>query len=98
MLEDAARDAAAPIRHHLTGPGSPLGGGMPNYAMYTSDDGYVAVAAVEPHFAARLGEHVGTTREELTHTFATQSSKHWEEIGTTLDIPIVAVRIATETP
>lgn len=97
VVEDAARDAAASIRHRLTGPGTPLGGSLPNYAIYASADGYVAVAAIEPHFAASLEEHIGTTSEELARTFATRPSRHWEGLGITLDIPIVAVRSATDT-
>lgn len=95
VLEDAARDAAAPIRHGLTGPGAPLGGVLPNYAMYPTTDGHIAVAAIEPHFAMRLAEHIGTTRDELAHGFATQPSKHWEELGIAFDIPIVTVHSAT---
>ena len=94
VLEDAARDAGAAIRHGLTGPGAPLGGTLPGYAIYASADGHVAVAALEPHFAARLREHFGQTQEELTRLFAAQPSKHWEEIGAALDIPIVTVRRA----
>ena len=95
VLDEAARDAAAPLRHGLTGPGAPLGGTLPGYAIYPSSDGYVAVAAIEPHFAARLGEHLGRTRDELTRTFATKPSQHWQELGATLDIPVVSVLIAS---
>lgn len=94
VLEDAAIDAAAPIRHGLTGPGAPLGGVLPNYAIYPTSDGHVAVAAIEPHFAARLSEHFGNTSEALASRFATESSSCWEALGSALDIPIVAVRRA----
>jgi hypothetical protein len=35
---------------------------------------------------------VGATREELTTRFAGDSSAHWEALGRSLDIPIVALR------
>lgn len=97
-LEDAAHSAAAAVRHGLTGPGAPLGGSVPSYSIYRSADGHVAVAALEPRFAARLGEHIGSSREELTRAFAARPSDHWERLGATLDIPIVAVRSVAPSP
>lgn len=91
-LADAAHDAAAGVRHGLTAPGAVLGGALPGYGIYATTDGYIAVGALEPHFAARLATHVGRTRDALIHRFATNSSQHWEELGASLDIPIVAVR------
>lgn len=92
VLDDAAHAAAAAIRHGLTAPGSPLGGAVPQYGLYATNDGYVAVAAIEPHFAARLATQVGTTREELTRAFAAQPTSHWAALGIAHDIPLVAVR------
>ena len=86
-----ARDAAASVRHGLTGPGDALGGAIPAYGVYPTSDGYVAVGAVEPHFAARLGDALGRTRAELTARFATAEGKHWQKLGNELDIPIIAV-------
>lgn len=97
VLEAAARDAGAAVRHGLTGPDAPLGGSLPSYSIYPSADGHIAVAALEPHFAARLGEHFGRTHEELAWIFAAQPGKHWEEIGLALDIPIAAIRGAAPT-
>lgn len=92
VLDEAAFDAAAGIRHRINGPGDPLGGGLPNYDIYRTSDGYVAVGALEPHFAQRLSDAIGDTREALEGRFASQPSEHWESLGRTLDIPIVAVR------
>lgn len=94
VLDQVAFDAAAAVRHGLTGPGDVLGGGLPTYGLYATTDGHVAVAAIEPHFAQRLAAAVGNTRAELTARFATQSSAHWESLGRSLDIPIVAVNLA----
>ena len=91
VLDRVARDAAASVRHGLTGPGDALGGAIPAYGVYPTSDGYVAVGAVEPHFVARLGDAVGRTRTELAARFATADSTHWQELGNELDIPIVSV-------
>ena len=92
VLDDVAQHAASAVRHGLTGPNDVLGGASPVYGLYPTTDGHVAVGAVEPHFAARLGHVVGTTRDELTARFATDASDHWEALGREHDIPIVAVR------
>lgn len=92
VLDEVADDAAASLRHGLTGPGAVLGGALPGYAIYATSDGYVAVGAIEPHFAARLAEHVGSTRSELETAFASRPSAHWEQLGREHDVPVVVVR------
>lgn len=94
VLEDAARDAADGVRHGLTAPGGLLGGGLPTYAVYPTADGHVAVAALEPHFAVRLGEAVGSTPEELAGRFATEPGAYWEDLAHRLDLPLAVVREA----
>lgn len=91
VLDDVAFDASAAVRYGLSGPGDPLGGGMPAYGIYATNDGHVAVAALEPHFAERLAGAVGSARDELAARFATESAAHWVALGRSLDIPIVAV-------
>lgn len=92
VLDDVAQHASAGVRHGLTGPRDVLGGALPVYGLYPTTDGHVAVGAVEPHFATRLGHIVGTTREQLIARFATETSAHWEALGREHDIPIVVVR------
>jgi len=87
-----ARDFAEPVREGITAPGSMLGGGFPGYAIYRAADGWVAVAALEPHFQQALEQEVGVSAEAMAATFATQSVEHWETRGRELDIPMVAVR------
>ena len=55
------------------------------------DAAHAGVAAIEPHFAARLATEVGSTREELTRVFAAQPTSHWTALGIDHDIPLVAV-------
>ncbi|MEJ5929137.1 CoA transferase [Corynebacterium sp. H128] len=57
-LKQAATDAATPLRHGITAPGGILGGGLETYGLYQAKDGWVAVAALEPHFAERMAGRV----------------------------------------
>ena len=91
VLDAAAHAAAAGVRHRLTSPGAVLGGATPSYGIYATADGFIAVAAIEPHFAAHLAAHVGRTREELTRGFASRPTAHWTELALAHDIPLVAV-------
>lgn len=58
-LADAAAWLAQPRAWGLTAPGGLLGGAHAGYRVYRCADGRVAVAALEPHFARRLGEVAG---------------------------------------
>ena len=92
-LADAVRDLAAPLRHGLTAPGGPLGGANPAYGVYAASEGVVAVAALEPHFRARLYEALGMADgTDLRAVFATKTAAEWESWALALDLPIVAVR------
>jgi crotonobetainyl-CoA:carnitine CoA-transferase CaiB-like acyl-CoA transferase len=92
-LADAIADLAAPLRHGLTARGGPLGGGNPAYRLYPTGDGTIAVAALEPHFRARLYELFGLPDgTDLSASFATRSAREWEDWARANDLPIVAVR------
>lgn len=53
-LMQSAEGFALPLRHGLTSAGGWLSGAQPIYRLYPLKDGWVGVAAVEPHFAQRL--------------------------------------------
>lgn len=92
-LANVIHDLAAPLRHGLTAPGGPLGGGNPAYSLYAAREGMVAVAALEPHFRARLYESLGLADgTDPTAAFKTRTAIEWEEWAKLLDLPIVAVR------
>ncbi len=95
VLDHAAQMAGAAVRHGLMGPATPLGGAFPTYRIYPTLDGYVALGALEPHFAARVSEHIGHTIEELESTFKTRTTSYWEAIGRELDIPLAEVKAPT---
>ena len=90
-LAEAAHDLAEPLRVGVTAPGALLGGGFPGYALYRASDGWIAVAALEPHFLRALEQEAGVTAEAMAATFAKQPVSHWERRGLELDIPLVAV-------
>ncbi len=92
-LATAARDMAAPIRHGLTPPNGPLGGALPAYGIYPAADGFVALAALEPHFAARLVDLLGVecTRAGLERVFATRTASGWQAWARDHDVPLAAV-------
>ena len=97
-LEDAARALAQPLHQGLTAPGALLGGGLAGYNLYAARDGWIAVAALEPHFARGLAEALGLPElgiEALRQRFAAESASHWERWARERDLPILAVRHPT---
>lgn len=96
-LEDGARLAGRAVHHGLLGPDAPLGGAQPTYGIYATADGHVALAAVEPHFAARVFEHIGTTATELESAFSARTTADWEAFAARLDLPLTRVHGATTT-
>lgn len=94
-LAEAARDFAEPLHQGLTAPQGLLGGACPGYNLYRAQDGWIAVAALEPQFWQRLGQAVGQespSREQLAAFFLTQNADAWERWGRAQDIPIAALR------
>lgn len=93
-LADAANSFSPPIRHRFTVPGGGLGGGVPCYGIYRAKDGYVAIAALEPHFMQRVHEVLGlpnATHEQLAAVFATKSKQELEAWAEEHDIPLAPV-------
>ncbi len=92
-LSEAVAGFAEPLRYGSTLPGASLGGGIPEYNIYQTTDGWVAVAALEPHFKQRLENGLKvTTTDEYRAAFASQSSAYWQEWGQRQDVPIETVR------
>jgi alpha-methylacyl-CoA racemase len=93
-LADAASAFAGPLRHGATAPGGSLGGGSPSYGLYPAEEGWLAVAALEPHFQQRLAEQLGLdelTYEALAGAFRTRTAEQWETWGREHDLPLAAV-------
>lgn len=94
-LAAAARACARPLRYGLTGSEGVLGGRFPGYNLYKARQGWVAVAALEPHFLTRLQDSLAlsvTSTEALAKAFLTRPAAEWERWAAERDIPLVAVR------
>lgn len=98
-IVDAAMDFAAPARFGLTAGNGPLSGALPAYRLYAAKDGYVALAALEPHFVERLTamlDGVPCEAAALEQIFATRAAGEWEQMAERYDVPLCAVRKAGE--
>ncbi|MDB5871325.1 MAG: hypothetical protein JWQ07_767 [Ramlibacter sp.] len=69
-LSDAAGYVALPRQWGLTQPSGSVGGAHAGYRVYPCKDGRVAVAALEPHFAAALCEAAGAPASDVRTMFA----------------------------
>jgi alpha-methylacyl-CoA racemase len=99
-LSDAAAYLALPRRWGLTQPKGSVGGAHAGYRVYPCKDGRVAVAALEPHFAARLCEAAGVpggdakamfrpeTHTAITAFFASQTRAELDALASEKDLPI----------
>jgi crotonobetainyl-CoA:carnitine CoA-transferase CaiB-like acyl-CoA transferase len=99
-LSVAAGYLALPRTWGLTQPGAAVGGGHAGYRVYPCKDGRVAVAALEPHFAAALGAATGLKESGMkamyapeTHTsvatyLAGKTRKQLDALAVAKDIPL----------
>ncbi|MFZ0546086.1 MAG: CoA transferase, partial [Candidatus Promineifilaceae bacterium] len=94
-LAESADLYAEPLRRGLTTPGGSLGGGLPGYGLYQTQDGWIAVAALEPHFLQRLMAELGITQmshDAFAVAFAENTAAFWEKWAAEKDIPLVKVQ------
>ncbi len=99
-LADAAGYLALPRTWGLTQPTGSVGGAHAGYRVYPCKDGRVAVAALEPHFAAALCTAAGlpasdirtmlapATREAIAAFLKTQTRKQLDALAVQQDIPL----------
>jgi crotonobetainyl-CoA:carnitine CoA-transferase CaiB-like acyl-CoA transferase len=95
-LADAVDAFADPARFGITAGDAILGGGFPGYAMYRSQNGWVALAALEPHFWRGILDALAIredcdTRAALARAFATRTSEDWERWGAERDLPLATI-------
>ena len=82
----------APLRHGLTVPGGPLGGGAAQYRIYETKAGRVAVAALEGHFERRLYALLElASGSDLSSRLLERTAPEWEAWARDHDLPLVAV-------
>jgi len=99
-LSEAAAWAALPRRWGLTLPTGAVGGAHAGYRVYACRDGRVAVAALEPHFAAALCQAAGlgnsdmgamfnpATREGISRFLAGQTCTEIDRLARDKDLPL----------
>ncbi|RST53281.1 CoA transferase [Variovorax sp. MHTC-1] len=99
-LNAAADWLALPRTWGLTRPTGAVGGAHAGYRVYPCADGRVAVAALEPHFAARLCEAAGVasrdmmspaTREALAAWLRTRTRAELEAMASERDVPLLTL-------
>lgn len=92
-LSDAAHDAARPVAYGMTSAGGPLDGALPAYGIYAAQDGWIALAALEPHFERRAREllDVDGTAEAYAAVFATRPVADWQVWAAEHDVPLAPI-------
>lgn len=97
-IAQSAVELAQPLLHGLTSPDGPLGGALPVYRMYATRDGWIALAALEPHFQAHLREALQVSEVNaalLRERFLQETCAHWEDLARRFDLPLCAVATAS---
>ena len=99
-LSDAATWLALPRSWGLTQPSGPVGGAHAGYRVYPCRDGRVAVAALEPHFAAALCAAADVamadsktlsapaTHRAIAAFLRTQTRRQLDQLALARDIPL----------
>jgi len=95
-LSGAVEYLAQSLSYGLTVPGGYLGGGLARYNLYQAQDGWVALAALEPHFWDNFCKLLNLSPddpsvEDLARIFKTRSASDWQTWGSENDLPLVAV-------
>ena len=92
-LRDVVDDLRAPLDYGLTTDGGRLGGGDPAYGVYATRDGHIAVAALEPHFRARLYEALHLpVNAPLGAVMAQRTGAEWTAFAIDHDLPMAIVK------
>ncbi len=99
-LSAAAGYLALPRHWGLTAAGAAVGGGHAGYRLYACKDGRVALAALEPHFAASLCQAAGiaasdmktmfspTTHQAMAQWLAGKTRRQLDALALANDIPL----------
>jgi crotonobetainyl-CoA:carnitine CoA-transferase CaiB-like acyl-CoA transferase len=105
-LSEAAAYTALPREWGLTQPTGAVGGAHAGYRVYACRDGRVAVAALEPHFAAALCEAAGVdgarpramftreTHEAIARFMTAHTCEQLDRLARAKDIPLHTMKQA----
>jgi crotonobetainyl-CoA:carnitine CoA-transferase CaiB-like acyl-CoA transferase len=86
---------AQPLTYGVTNDGGLLAGTLPEYSIYQTKAGSIALAALEPHFSARLKEHLELemlSSESLTQVFKQKTAYEWVAWAGERDIPLAEIK------
>ncbi|WP_431272928.1 CoA transferase [Variovorax ureilyticus] len=89
-LNTAADWLALPRTWGLTTPSGAVGGAHAGYRVYPCADGRVAVAALEPHFAARLCDAAGATSKDMASAETHEAIACWIATRTRAELDVMA--------
>lgn len=91
-LRDAAEPFSLPRAHGLTADGGRLAGSFAGYRLYATRDGWIAIAALEPHFWKRMRDLLGdgSAEADFAHAFADADNATWTAWAAEHDMPLVA--------
>ena len=103
-LSEAAAWLALPRQLGLTTPDGAVGGAHAGYRIYACKNGRVALAALEPHFSARICEAAGVTltdpvkdlfkpatRQAIGTFMASQTRAQLDKLAKAKDIPLMTL-------
>lgn len=93
-LSDAADYMAQPLKYELTSDGALLSGVLAEYTLYETLDGWVAVAALEPHFRYNFKQQLGLKsldKQSVAEKLKQKRATEWVEWANQYDIPLVEV-------
>ncbi len=93
-IENTAKFLTLPLRFGLTARGGLLGGGSPRYNLYRAKDGWIALAALEPHFWSRLKSELRLkkgSKRELQAAFRKRRAADWARWANSRDLPLAAL-------
>ena len=95
-LAEVTESYALSLHFGLTRPGGLLGGGLPGYNLYPTRQGWIAVAALEPHFWQKLTVELGVdpsgeAGEALREAFLNQTARYWQRWAEERDLPVLAL-------
>jgi len=108
-LSEAVQVMALPRTWGLTTPDAVIGGRHAGYHVYACSDGRVALAALEPHFAACLCKAVGlqpdagevtlellkpTSRQHIAGFMAARTRAEIQRLGELYDLPLEVMKAA----
>ena len=93
-LAEAAEYMAQPIKYGLTSNDGLLAANLAEYAIYETKQGWLALAALEPHFQTNLKRGLGLeviNKKSLSKKFKEKTAQEWLILAKEYDIPLAKI-------